>query len=115
MNAIMTKHCLDFECAPWTPVFPFPDAENYFCFRVGTIEGLWTSTIDSYDILAIENKKPGNGHFDDVLQWFEHSCRRDKKSLRFLEILNDDFREHLIKKRGFKPQGQNVIKKKFKK
>lgn len=110
-NAVKTKHSLDFECAPWTPVFPFPGAENYYCFRIGTIEGLWASNDKTYDILAIENKKPGNGHFEDVLQWFEYSCRRDGKALRFLEIMNPGFKRHLIKKRGFKPQGANAIKK----
>lgn len=107
----VTKHHLDFEAAPWTPVFPFPDVDNYWCFRIGTIEGLWASTETSYDILAITNKVPGNGHFEDVLQWFEHSCRRDRKKLRFLEIMNKGFKMHLIQKRGFRSQGPNAVKK----
>ena len=111
MNAIVTKHNLDFEAAPWQPLLRFPSCENYHCFRIGTCEGLWASTETSYDILAIENKVKGNGHFEDVMQWFEHSCRRDKKDLRFLEIMNKAFRKHLIERRGFKAQGPNVIKK----
>lgn len=111
MNAITTKHKLDFEYCPWEPLINFPKANNYMRFRVGSIEGLWAVTDTSYDILAIENNHPGNGHFEDVLQWFEHSCKRDHKNLRFLEILNPSFRKHLINKRGFKPSGNNVIKK----
>lgn len=112
MNAVSTSHNLDFECAPWEPLPGFPNAENFTRFRIGTCEGLWTSTLQTYDILAITNSIPGNGHFEDVLQWFENSCKRDGKHLRFLEIMNKDFKNHLIQKRGFKSQGlDNVIKK----
>lgn len=105
-NAVTTLHNLDFECAEWRY------DSRFMMFKVGTCEGLWTSTSMTYDILAIDNSVPGNGHFEDVLQWFEHSCRRDKKNLRFLEIMNIKFKIHLISKRGFVPERKtdNVIK-----
>ena len=57
------------------------------------------------------NEKPGNGHFSDVLEWFGHSCKRDKKHLAILDIMNPDFKVHLIEKRGFADIGDdNVIK-----
>lgn len=104
-----TKHSLDFEVAE----YPYNITEQKFLlFRVGTCEGLWCSTDNTYDILAINNKSKGNGHFEDVLQRFESSCKRDKKKLRFLEIMNEDFKNHLINKRGFKIDNKvNCIKK----
>lgn len=97
-----TTHKLDFEVAPWEPIPGFMNnTENFYRFRVGTCHGLWRSTWISYDILAIDNEEKGNGHFEDVLEWFEQSCRRDKKCLRILEVMNKRFKTHLIEKRGF--------------
>jgi len=112
-NAFITKHRLDFEVADWEPLPGFMPATNFMRFRVGTCEGLWACTSTSYDILAIDNKAPGNGHFEDVLQWFESSCMRDKKDLKILEIMNKPFMKHLIKKRGFKKLGNNNVIMKF--
>ena len=74
------------------PVFESTD-ETYMggsfkCFRVGTCEGLWRSTPENYEILAIVNKKKGNGHFQKALWWFEQSCKRDKKKLRIIKVWN---------------------------
>lgn len=77
---------------------------DFYEFEVGTCHGLWRATEHSY-ILAIVNDEPGNGHLDDVLAWFEHSCRRDEKRLRVLEVLNERFKNHLIEKRGFVEDG----------
>lgn len=100
-----TKHDLQFEVADW----PFGDFQR---FRVGTCEGLWRSTNDSYDILAITNNEMGNGHFTDVLEWFNFSCKRDKRVLRILEVWNKDLKNHLLKK-GFKDIGNENIEKSF--
>lgn len=102
------------------PNLPFEVAEypynldkqnNWMLFRVGTCEGLWCSTPTSYDILAITNNNPGNGHFNEALKWFEKSCIRDNKALRILEVWNTDLKKHLLKKRMFSNDGlDNVIK-----
>jgi len=111
MNAVQTRHGLDFEQAPWEPLPGFPIAATFARFRIGTCEGLY-SFGDSLDILAITNSDPGNGHFEDVLEWFYFACKRDKKDFRFLEVWNKRLKNHLITKRGFKPDGvDNVIKK----
>jgi hypothetical protein len=99
-----TSHSLDFEIAPWI-------SKDFIQFKIGTCYGLWRSTEDSYDILAIDNKEPGNGHLNDVFEWFEHSCKRDKKVLRVLEVMNKRFEIHLVDKRGF--TGQYNLEKKF--
>lgn len=91
-----TSHKLSFETRPW-----FFSPDEWQQFRVGTCGGLWHVTDSAYQILAIINMSPNDGHFDDVLEWFENSCRRDGKCLEFLELLNESFSEHLIKKRGF--------------
>lgn len=106
-----SSHKLDFEVADWNPLPGFPPAKEFKRFRVGTCHGLWTVTEDSYDILAINNDKPGNGHLEDVLEWFEQSCKRDKRTLRVLEIMNRKFADHLVNKRGFTwERGDNLIK-----
>lgn len=94
---IISTHDLMFEVAPW------PMDEQWMCFRVGTCHGMWRSTAKTYDILAINNDVPGNGHLEDVFEWFEASCIRDEKDLRIMEIWNDSFGVHLQNKRGFIP------------
>ncbi len=92
----VSSHKLDFGIADW--VF-----DDYTAFKVGTCEGLYSFDGNSYQILAITNDQPNNGHFEDVLEWFEHSCKRDKKNLMILEVWNLKFKKHLIDKRGFIP------------
>lgn len=99
-----TVHNLAFEIAPWER------SPDFLRYRVGTCHGLWRSTDLAYDILAIDNDLPGNGHLEAVFQWFEHSCRRDKKALRILHILNPRFMRHLVEKRGFTAVGDHCIK-----
>lgn len=91
---LITTHDLPFEVAPWIN-------DEFHRFRIGTCTGLWRHTPESYDILAIDNESPGNGHFEDVLEWFEHSSKRDKKVFRFLQVWNVSFKKHLGEKRGF--------------
>lgn len=74
---------------------------TWMAFRVGSVEGLFCDSGDSYAILAVMNNKPGSGHFTDVLEWFEHSCKRDNKKFRILEVWNEKFRKRLIEKHGF--------------
>lgn len=95
MNSVKTTHNLDFEACPW---FRNPTIQ---LFRIGTCEGQWLSTDDAFVIISILNKNPGNGHLDDVFEWFEYSCKRDKKALMIMEFMNDRFKKHCIEKRGF--------------
>lgn len=108
MQDFKSEHGLAFEVAPWI-------THEFSRFRIGTCEGLWRSTKKSYDILAITNDKIGNGHLNDVFQWFENSCKRDKKSLRVLELWNEQFKQPLINKRGFTDIGNASVERKFKK
>lgn len=84
-------------------------------YKIGTCYGLWRSKKKSVEILSVLNDDPGNGHLQDVLEWFEHGCKRDGKFLLIKEFfLNPAFKEHLIKKRGFKPEGKDDVIKHFK-
>jgi len=107
MNFKSTNN-LDFEVAYGYRAL-INDGNNWTKFRVGTCEGLFCAKEKTYDILAIVNNDPGNGHLTDVIEWFQQSCKRDKKSLRFLEIMNKKFKEKLIKKYGFKPDGKDNL------
>ena len=111
-NELITEHNLDFLSRPYP--LSFKGQKLWMEFKVGTCSGLWQSTKKSYIILAIRNAIPNNGHLNDVLQWFEHSCRRDKKSLVISEfIINQGFKKHLIDKRGFITHGKDDVIKKF--
>lgn len=105
-NSIQTEHNLDFEVAEWI-------TNDFMRFRIGTCEGLWAGDDKTYDILAVTNKQLGNGHLNDVFQWFEFSCKRDKKALRILEVWNKEFKTHLITKRGFIKLGNDDLIKYF--
>lgn len=106
MNFVSTNK-LDFEACSWH-INP-----SMVAYRVGTCKGIYYSNETSYNIVAIINETPNNGHLNDVLEWFEQSCRRDKKSLCIVEIWNKKFQAHLIKKRGFVYIGNGCVEKKF--
>lgn len=103
-----TTHKLAFESRPWFRNQAIQE------FRVGTCIGQWFSEGPCYYILSVINEDPGNGHLDDVFQWFERSCQRDGKALVVLELMNITFWHHLIDKRGFQPIGQHDLIKHFK-
>lgn len=109
-NEIKTTHNLDFCWKPSVYNFGGSDHKEY---KVGTCHGQWGSTFDSYYVLSVINREPGNGHLDDVFEWFEHSAKRDGKNLMVLDCENQRFYNHLLAKRGFvalDSQKQNVIK-----
>ena len=86
-------------------------AQDVSYYRVGTCRGIYSFDANTYTIIAVENDNKGNGHIQDVFDWFENSCKRDKKNLMVAEIMNKNFMKHLIDKRGFKAiNGNNVIK-----
>lgn len=99
-------HNLEFESRAWVRD---PKIQE---FRIGTCHGQWFPfhwpLHSAYVILSVINEYPGNGHFEDVLQWFEQSAKRDKYALEIWEIHNWRLFDHLIRKRGFK----EMIKKK---
>jgi len=70
---------------------------DYKHFRVGTVRGLWRATDEAYEILAVKNEEKGNGHFKETLRWFEQSCKRDNKKLRFVFCINPFFAYKCIK------------------
>ena len=75
--------------------------QGHMDFKVGSCDGVWGCTDDSYYILAISNRQPGNGHLDDVFEWFEHAAKRDGRNLIVLKCMNERFYRHLVEKKGF--------------
>lgn len=113
LEKFSTIHKLDFYSRPYDS--PINDSHAWQQFQIGTCEGLWGCSDTAYVILALDNTERNNGHLIDVFQWFEHACRRDNMDLKILEILNQGFKRHLIKKRGFKPYRENDLIKEFRK
>ncbi len=116
-----SSHQLPFEVAPWRPDPRVAELlgidlanDGWMLFRIGTCDGQWRCTSDAYEILSVVNSRPGNGHFDDVLEWFEFACRRDGKLLRIREVENERLKRHLVEKRGFRPEGEDDVVKGFK-
>ena len=106
---LKTTHNLPFEVAE----SPYAIFDNHMMYRIGTCTGQWQSIKDCYVIISVINDCPGNGHFEDVLEWFEFSCKRDNKNLLVVECMNGNFYLHLLSKRGFVPldtKGENCIK-----
>jgi hypothetical protein len=104
-NDIKTSHGLDFLCAE------YPPDKDVSLFKIGTCHGQWYCQGQTYVILSVMNDEPGNGHLEDVFEWFEFACRRDGYKLKVQHIFNERFYKHLIEKRGFvKMDEENVIK-----
>jgi hypothetical protein len=103
-----TTHKLEFLSAEYNQ--PISDGYNWQRFKIGTCDGLYAFRGNSFYILAIENTEKNNGHFDDVLEWFEFACKENKCNFVFLEVWNQKFLKHLIEKRGFIQQGVNAKK-----
>lgn len=100
MSDFKSTHDLPFEAAPWH------GDPNVMLFRVGTCEGQWQPFgRSSYAIISVINSNPGNGHFEDVLEWFQYSCMRDKRHLLILAVINQNLKKHLIERRGFREFG----------
>ena len=102
-----SEHNLEFEVAPFE--YNLEPKFTWQRFRIGTCNGLWRPFDNCYEILAVVNDITGNGHLNDVFQWFENSCKRDNYNLKVLEFFNDKFRKHLIKNRGFIELNKNDI------
>lgn len=115
MSAVATvfqsSHKLEFLSGHWNNPL---NTDGWQCFKIGTCNGQWRATETSYEILSVINEKPGNGHFEDVLEWFENSCKRDKRDFRILEVWNTSLAAHLVIKRGFILQGKDNYIKRFK-
>jgi hypothetical protein len=110
LKKFRSTHNLIFYSAYWQNPF---NLDHWQVFKIGTCKGQWVATDDSYDIISILNECPGNGHFDDVLEWFENSAKRDHKKLRILSVENKRLASHLVKKRGFTYQRDNNLIKRF--
>jgi len=106
-----SEHKLDFETATYHRQFDPTTIWN--AFRIGTVEGLWCCKEKAYEILSVINSNPGNGHFTDVLQWFENSCKRDNRALIIREFTNEGLKKHLIEKKGFIEYGTSDVIKYF--
>lgn len=98
---------------------PYPqkieDGYDWQQYKIGTVDGLWCHKNDSYIILTFNNTDKNNGHFTDVMEWFQYSCKRDKINFKILEVMNPDFKNHLQSNWNFVPCGKNDLIKYYKK
>lgn len=110
-NEFKSTNNLDFKSAEYKS--RNPHNQDLKTFKIGTCLGVWGVTKDGYQIYKVTNTESGNGHFQDVIEWFEFSCKRDNGSLIFVNIPDGRLKKHLINKKGFKEDGQNNLIKEF--
>ena len=67
-DSFRTTHNLQFEVAE-SPYEIGTLKNGHKMFRVGTCEGQWGDTGDSYYILSVANNQEGNGYIDDYYGW----------------------------------------------
>ncbi len=108
---MISTHNLDFEVFEYDK--KFPDGYYWQRFKVGTTEGFFTTNINDYTVYSIYNKESGNGHLEDLLEWFNYMGETNKKDLIFLDAFNRRFKKHLIEKRGFEEFGEDHLIKRF--
>lgn len=83
-------------------------------FKIGTCHGQYMCDEEgNYCVINIINEEKGNGHFEDFLEWFSQSAKRDGKKLRIVELWNKDLKKHLIEKRGFVEDEHGDVYKQF--
>jgi len=105
ITPFISTHNLPFEVADW------PHDPALKKFKVGTCEGICGSRDGCYDIIEIKNHSPGNGHLEDVFEWFENNCKSEGKDLIIHHVMNKRFESYLKTKRGF--TGQSTLRKTF--
>lgn len=120
MSLFKSTHLLTFYSRPWQPnehsisilqldMFGYRESQMHDDgppwqeFMVGTCTGQWRANVElkQYELLSIVNSEIGNGHFQDVLEWFEFSAARDRFDFVILEVVNEKLAFHLEDKRGF--------------
>ena len=83
--------------------------EKWREFLIGSVKGIYFTTDKTYNIVAIQNTKGGNGHFEKAVKWFENSAKRDKYKIAFLETMNPKLGKWLTKQ-GYIKNENNYIK-----
>jgi hypothetical protein len=115
MNALKTTHDLDFLAAPWThPLLPESVTDGVMAFIVGTCDEQYQLTKHGLEIVSVRNSVPGNGHLDDVFEWFEWSAKGNTQALYIRSFFNKRFKKHCIEKRGYTACGNNDVVKQWK-
>lgn len=91
---------------------PLAIGQGWRHYRVGTVTGLWRDCDNAYEILAITNDAPGNGHLEATFAHFFASCKRDKRTMIVREVMNQRLAEKLIKM-GFTALNEDDYIKRF--
>lgn len=95
-----SSHKLKFRTAPHVIAGAPTGMEK---FEIGTVHGLWVQSKMSIDIFACINDEPGNGHMDDVFEWFFEIARTGALAVRIVNVSSVTFRNQLIEKWKFAP------------
>jgi hypothetical protein len=99
-NAIDTTHHLNFLSSPWNDPL---GVGGYMAFKIGTCNGLYTIKPQMLMLISVNNEERGNGHLNDVFEWFEYGAKFQSVPLSIVAFLNDRFYHHCLEKRGFHP------------
>jgi len=88
----------------------YDEVTHWSWAKVGTCHAFYGETEIEFDIFGVGNSKKNNGHFNDLVEWFEYLAAIRNKNLLFSHFENLDLKRHMINKRGYTEQGHCVIK-----
>lgn len=105
---------LEFLHRPWLIANIFLPEEEIYEYKVGTVRGLYRfDNKKKYLIInSVINDIPGNGHFKDLMEWLEFSCKNCKYDLVFEEIFNPRLKM-ILTYYGFEILDNNKMIKKY--
>ena len=105
---------LEFLHRPWLIANVLLPESKVYEYKIGTVRGLYRfDDKNKYLIInSVINDNPGNGHFKDLIEWFEFSCRNCKYDLVFEEILNSRLKD-ILTHYGFEILDNNKMIKKY--
>lgn len=85
-----STHNLNFLSRPWGLGLIISPEIGMNEFKIGDIHGLYRfDNKNKYLIInSVINDNPGNGHFSDLIEWFEYSSKIHKYDLVFEEIFS---------------------------
>lgn len=112
INKFKSTNNLDFLSRPWKLGMIICPKVGMHEFKVGDIHGLYRFDNDSKYLIinSVINDTPGNGHFKDLIEWFEFSCKNCKYDLVFEEIISDKLVQILYHYKFEKLDNRRMIK-----
>ncbi len=77
------------------------DSVTPLLYQCGTIEGIYNETVDGKDIIAINNRQPHNGDFDEFIEQLEQYAKDTGERIAICAFQNERLYWHIRKRKGW--------------